>query len=82
MTLRKRLTAIERALNPTPPEVSVIRVYGGMSDGDSPLRASAGSQVFTLAEGETEDAFTDRVVRAAREAQESFVVIGGLPDQA
>jgi hypothetical protein len=78
--LDRRVTAIERHLCRLPPRggtqptLTVIR--GGLPD---VLHATTGDLRFVCAPDEPFDEFKDRVLDAAAEAGEPFVVIGGLP---
>ena len=73
--------AIERYLSRLPPrggtEPTLIVVHGGLPE--ELQDATAGRLRFVSAPGEPFDEFKDRVLDAAAEAGESFVVIGGLP---
>jgi hypothetical protein len=78
--LDRRVTAIERHLSRLPPrdgtEPTLIVIRGGLPD---ELHATAGDLHFVCAPNEPFDEFRDRVLDAAAEAGEPFVVIGGLP---
>jgi hypothetical protein len=78
--LDRRVTAVERHLSRLPPrggtQPTLIVIRGGLPD---VLHATAGDLRFVCAPDEPADEFKDRVLDAAAEAGEPFVVIGGLP---
>ena len=78
--LDRRVTAIERHLCRLPPrggtQPTLTVICGGLPD---VLHATAGDLRFVCAPDEPFDQFKDRVLDAAAEAGEPFVVIGGLP---
>ena len=78
--LDRRVKAIERHLSRLPPpggtQPALIVIRGGLPD---VLHATAGELRFVCAPDEPLDEFKDRVLDAAAEAGEPFVVIGGLP---
>jgi hypothetical protein len=57
----------------------LIRIFGGLP-GNELCYASAGERRFQRQPGEDQATFEDRLLEAALEAGEPFVIVGGLPD--
>jgi hypothetical protein len=75
--LARRLSHLEDIMG-APSGCAVIRIRGGLPDAHG--HASAGALRFRREQFESEAAFEDRVLEAALEAGEPFVVFGGLPE--
>jgi hypothetical protein len=75
--LHRRLAQLEEIIG-APSGCAIIRIRGGLPDADG--RASAGALRFRREQFESEAAFEYRVLEAALEAGEPFVVFGGLPN--
>jgi hypothetical protein len=77
--LERRIRQLERdMLPPAPGWPTIIQIRGGIP-GEDGKHAAVGELRFRRRPGEDQAEFEGRVIEAAIEAGEPFVMIGGLP---